>query len=1638
MQFFSKLTQYFITIGSNTERRVMYIDYGNMTMIIYYFIQLIGYIYSQFESKSIKYYENDYLAQISQLSSIPFMLIIIHYDPLTIFAYYSVFITISAIFLISLLQILLKPLPFNSPINKFIKFYFQNFQWFFLTPFNECMVGVITCGRQSYLAQHSIIKPSECFSTISPHYLIISFTGMIMISFSGILSVYCFRNYEFLQRGLLRKFSSLNFVTIFLHQLLIILSFWKLMYSDYYIIIHACYNLIMLCILIDVVTNIPFGFTNETVFYSKILFSSLFFGILITIWIFTNKDDGIIFLTYSIFLPIIFAANSAVFSNYFEQQSLKFCEFINYPLSEQPLEYLLLLSHPLTMTQTSICQALKYLNIHCNNCEDLKCPCNQDLSKFVLSNGPFDNEKLYIWIQYQFQKLIKISMRKQYSMENFEQLTIKFSTFLQKYRENSYLSYKSIQDIVINFNRTQKNNKQYPQFFMSLTKKIQSDTKKELEQLNRSKFMVTKMEFKTLTDLNLFFFYENDLMINIKQQVYYCKEFWILYQNGTLKDFNALLLQSKKILNQIEKVQQIYRIFQQKREDSEYENILTFRINLLISISCLDDLNTQLKIADKLQAIQKESLFTSKQQFHILKYINSEAISVASLISFQSFGMIDLKISNNFISFFGYDHNDQITQIDQLLPIQIGQIHDGLVEKFLMVGQSSKIYNTQESFIKNKDNFIENITMCLTISLPLQADIHYFFILSHLLKQHTYEKKNQDIYEKGYLLVDVNFYVFGISENIFKKITQFSQNDIINLDQIQQKLTLFQLIPDLFSKMQEYYKIKQLQNSNLANYEVLFYKHGGSFHIPNKQFIDNYEQKTKNKNINNILTNKIINNNLIEIEKSFNFSNISQCQFSIEYSVVQNLLNPLINGIMSDFLYYKIEIEFQDDSNNSKSIFQILPSYQDIKKEQINSKNKSPNQSQVMLQSYESEDSNNQIHQKSQKASELKSENSLYNQVTMMNEILSCNKMPKPILNLILLFVLQLFIFIVMIIFLAILFNQKSKIQSNCVKINSIDLDFLDGYSQMMSGSRHVIYFRDFYQNLSDQKLMIDKNNIEFSLNNKLLISWNHINLGITRLINIYKIHSQTLNQGSEDDLNISIINSDLKSKIVQQVKDQSTYYQVMFQIFFMSKQTFTQNLSNFLQNSTDPYTTQISRSLVYYNYFDVSQLVQAKLESCKSYNYYINEYIDRITSYFFIALYLIISIIAIIQFIFYFQIKRQISFYLKLFIQIDGQDSNKCIQKFDNIHKILNNQSIVLSKKNYEKIIAQPSVQYDNLRTLNFNNQVNFIQPQKSKEKQIRIDNHISYFYHIFALVLISLIPIVYALAYQLYYNLISVNVTPINDQAIQAQQMRLKFITTINRYDQFLIKSYFESYCKLSQLNSSFKCSANNIYSDNQILQQIDMNETIIQEELTTFQQLDFSNFFFNSINSNQFNSEEKQSILSKDTCLLTNCDMKKDLFQERLFQENLNSYFFQGIIKLHQIVSSLYVQFDLIYKGLNTTEAKLLAIENIMQDNDYLIYILWGLDAIQYQIAQFSQYFVNTSLTILEDFTSNLLVNVLQSGIGMLLMIVTIQILFIQVQVKRQIIAKQLFKIVPLQIIFQKNIQRQLTIFQRKIYK
>lgn len=53
--------------------------------------------------------------------------------------------------------------------------------------------------------------------------------------------------------------------------------------------------------------------------------------------------------------------------------------------------------------------------------------------------------------------------------------------------------------------------------------------------------------------------------------------------------------------------------------------------------------------------------------------------------------------------------------------------------------------------------------------------------------------------------------------------------------------------------------------------------------------------------------------------------------------------------------------------------------------------------------------------------------------------------------------------------------------------MNSIEIDFLDAYTEIMSGSRHIIYYRDFFIYLNET-FSIERE-LNFSLLNRIVIS---------------------------------------------------------------------------------------------------------------------------------------------------------------------------------------------------------------------------------------------------------------------------------------------------------------------------------------------------------------------------------------------------------------------------------------------------------------------------------------------------------------------------------------------------------------------
>ncbi|CAD8077962.1 unnamed protein product [Paramecium sonneborni] len=1648
MKYFSKLIYFFLRIGTNTERRKAQIDYGNQGMIVFYFIQLLGYYFSQFESKSLIYYENDYLAQIGQYSSIPFMMIVIHYDPLTKFVYYCIFGTMCFIYAAVIFQITFKPISPNNFLNRFIRFYFKNFQWYFLTPFHECMIGVLTCGRLSYLAQHSNLDPQQCFSQISPHFLVLSIIGQVLVILSGCLSLYCFRNYEFVQGDLMRKFSYFNLVTIILHMALQISSFWKEMYDHYNILIHLVFNFIAIFIALDIYINIPFGFSQETIFFSKCLLSTWFFEILVAIWIFSDLNDAHIFLTFCISVPLIFGINQALYDNYIDKECQLYFNSNSNKISEHPLEFICQLCHLDNLHQKDYYLILKYLSIHCQKCNDLNCPCKSRLNKFIIGQNQLNTQQIYIWVQYQFQKMIKQIVQNPNSLKYFEQLTIKFVTFLQRYRENSVLSYKIIQDVVYTFKKIYQTN--MPYFFINLTKQIQHQNKIEIENNNRSGIQIGSLEFRTLQDFNLFYNFEDEIVKSMVDLLECLKTLWFQKMNH-LTSYEKMIQFSEQIRKKTQLVKKEFKNFQAQREIPAIDSILILRIKLAVSIVCMEDINTCLKIAQQIEYQVKEQSNSKSQQFNNLQFINGQALSIVSNVQSQTLGYITQNINDQFFGFFGYQNiNIPLTKIEQLLPIKLGKIHNGLIESYLQQGKTNRLYANSEQFILNADNLIEKVNICLTALFPYSNDQFWFWIIGHLLKTIKYEKQEIDQSKRGYILVDSDFLIFGITRNIYERINYkyyYKNNtniDLILPEEIYEQITIQELIPALASILEEYYRLLTIKNEKrIFKQDIICQREIGVLQVPQQK---RTQFKTSSSLTTKKYTSKQILNNLKDVNISI--SNIKPKHtklYPIEFSVVQKVLSYLAKDSASEFLYFVIEIDFLEDPKLYSSPSQQnakTPALSDIlRRQQAILEQVRPDQNNVIL-SNDGEDVNEQIELVAEMTNTATkhSSNEINEQLEKIIVYMNDTILPKTIKNLIAQFLLQILVLIIIIILISNLFQHKKNIQSNCIQQITADLNFLDAYSQTMSGSRHVIYYRDFYPIQNDTIIPFNSDQINISRYDKIYIAWQHIAKGSVRLIDMYLNYSKIAQNSDIQFITIYFINFDLKSKISQTVYDYSTYYQIMHQIFFMSYQSFASSPQTYLSGRNDSYMTQIARSQVYYNFFDVSESVNITLEDCHNYNIEMNDHFDQIVNYYFVGIYLTIILQLITLIINYLKVVHTIKLYLKLFKMLDKEDCVQILHLCDQLINMVSYNRIFLRQKDFKLILTLPQYILDDVRKSQNKTTVIFVKKKRTNDKQVQVNSNYQNYCSIAIIFFFSTITLAYVFSFHLYYSQIANSIGPISNRAILAQEHRLNFIVTSNRFDLFLIKQYFETYALINQSDPGHQLMTRNIQTDTSILNLLNLDEELIKQDISRLKMIDFTSLILKNEQSNsEINDEQQNQLLGQDVCLLTGCDMQSLLFYDRLHQKELIPFFQTGVVNLQsKVLSFVEGASQLIFKKNQTYLQKALALESILDDSEYLIYILWGIDVIQFQISQFSQYFLDISQQTIDRLTSHNQAFILLIGILMCILVLTFQILFGYYQFKRYVLSKAIIKSIPLPILFSRNIPKHLESFRRKYVK
>ncbi|CAD8091111.1 unnamed protein product [Paramecium sonneborni] len=653
-----------------------------------------------------------------------------------------------------------------------------------------------------------------------------------------------------------------------------------------------------------------------------------------------------------------------------------------------------------------------------------------------------------------------------------------------------------------------------PYFFLNLAKHIQYKNKIEMENMNKAHSQLSQYEYLTLQEFNIFYRYEQSLVRNLNELLVRQKQLWIEKLRNEIQ-LEKILSCSEDILKKTLNVKKIIKTFESSKDSPKIDSILNLRIKLVSSLVCMEDINVSIKIARQIENYEKELINQKQQTFNCLQFINGQAQSVISNISSQTLGCICQQVNDQFCNFFGYESNygASLTKIEQLLPSKIGKIHNGLIESYLQSGKSIRLYQNSEQFIINCDNLIEKVNICLSTLFPFQNGQYQFLIIGHILKLTKYDKKEIDYNKKGYILVDSNFLVFGISRNVYERINYkyFYKNqkdiELIIPEEIYDQYPIQAFIPQLSLVLEEYYKILSLKNEKrILRHDVICQREIGVFQAPT-------QNSQEYKNNSSVLTKKITNKNMMNILKDVNFSlanipTLSQKQYPIEYSVTQKVLSYVEKDGNCEFLYFIIEIDFLEDPKLNITPSKVIPRTpalsEILRRQQFQIEQNRPNQSNIILSN---DDNNDQIELVAEltNTGTRRSSNEIIDQLEKIIIYINDTLLPKSIKGLIAQFLLQILILFAIIVILSNIFQYKRSIQSDCIEQITFDLNFLDAYSQAMSGSRHVIYYRDFYSLQKDTLINFNPKQLNFSRYDKIYVAWQHISKGNIRLNNISK-----------------------------------------------------------------------------------------------------------------------------------------------------------------------------------------------------------------------------------------------------------------------------------------------------------------------------------------------------------------------------------------------------------------------------------------------------------------------------------------------------------------------------------------------------
>ncbi|CAD8091109.1 unnamed protein product [Paramecium sonneborni] len=1630
-----------------------------------YFGQLNGFLIKNEERNSTIFQEDQYLYAIFDYANIV--------NPL------SQYINFEIMAYVIILQLIIFYVSnFTLMIIKqqiyLVSIYFMLFNWIMICPFQTIFVMATSKKSLNNSVIYDVSSNGQIF------LLIISLLGTILIFITSTLSNFIFKKREINQKMLLKYDFKLAYTLSPLTQLYIIISYTKYN-QQLYIVIHLLHFLIMSIQLI-IAFQFPFGFTQTSLLFNQLTILSIYFNCLIFIQKHSNHSDQFIFLSLLIIGMLLWYSVHLLFYRRMDKIVNNFCSKRETFYLAEVLEYFI-------QTHSYTFQHLLQLNIHRMNCQDQLCPCfdcqllvidNVSISQLFQQQSKKKKFVIYKWLVYQYQTYLqKINLKQKKN----DLIIFNYLSFQKNFLENHVLTCLTIYQCIQKVEKAKNQNSNVTKTLLYL---IQQKCKQKLIIQTQQQKKITQQEFLIITDINIMY----ELADNIVQQLSKVLQkqiyLWIQYSKNEIKNFDQLLTAIFNIRLQKKNSKNLFEEYITFRNQSK-ETIYSLRVKLLFYLIVSQDFLLMTKIQSQLMQLEDSQRFDfNLNDFNNLSFLTGQALSIISNISHENQGKLEQQITNEFKSFFGYVNDEKkLTHIKQLMPSKIAEVHSGLVENFFFKGQSDRINNISIAFILNSKNLIEQIKLCLSYYFPVDLRDTSFYMIAHIQKTIKSEKNLHDENLIGHLLVGEDFNVFGMTQNIYEKLNYryFSKNDtntiVISPQEFYNEHNIFSLIPSFQGKLQNYYQSQPKRK--LRDNEIILNKERGLLKLDfHKQEQENSAQKQFGKKFSfSQLTSKQVLTQMMSVSSELlNFqSNENVKYFPIEFTVTQRILHfSNLNNKIEQFLYYMIEIlmveDFQKVSDLKKSnnrFFQnkmkILPQKietqrQSIDKllqfEAINFVTSDPLISQYGDKEALAKEYNQEKQKQKQKSfskgiiqlqndaqSQRSSIMNLPNRVNKFFQFLQTNKYPSIFMGMIGLIIINFIIVIFTTSFTTILFYQKKEIQSNCIIYTFHDVDYFNGFSLILSGSRHTILNSNYLNVLEPLVFRQDNQIIKLTSKDCIVVSWHLLLSGQQDLVGKYENYSQMLLKYEQKQ--ITYYYPDYQnSKILSQVLlDQATYYTTMYLQFYLTYRSIL-SLNAYLSGGNDNIFLVRNRYILYFNYLDAIEITKDSIQSCYDYNNDANEYFDSFCNSWFIAMYIVTIFIFIFHLVAAYKIKKVTQIFLKQFIQIDFEESQIVIKQFENMLQILNQDNILFKYQEFQVIKQMPSNIFQVLQKQEFkqnyqeekevnNSQKNRISAINTKKINFATPT-LSFKKFIFLFIFLMILKISFLAVFQYYYDFLSSGIAPSAKREIQSQKMRLDFIMTINMWDTYLLKQFYDATQNLVNTSSIFSYSNQNVRNNQKLLKQLKIDKEILLEKINDFQTIDLTDFLYHNAdeqNQNLLISEQnKQILLGQDVCQLTDCDMMNDLFKDRPYTEYLIEYYQVGLIQLFKNVLQVIVEHNyLITDESLTPEQKVQGIIQMYQSFNYFLYIFYGLDAIQFQISQFCKYFLDQTLYTLEYLTTSNIAYVTIFGILLFILTICIEYYIFFSFFKQFDLARETIKSIPIETLFQKNIPKKL---------